>query len=477
MSRPLVAALLLVPLSASAAGQGGGFTAGDLYLLSPAIQGSSSDDGALVHVDLSAGSAGILVDTFTTPSQSFAVAFDPWRQRVVFRAGLDTVFEPTHLWAVDAAGNLDDLGFAGSVLSQFAPDGQGRIYMRQSSATTPFVYLDASGELNVLLDASGTQPFLLNGSGSTDMRGLIYDPGTHALFVASIGPLGACPGGATDKVNVRRLPLSADGTRVVGPEDCVSFEVSSTGENPVGWSHGPGGLLVLVIDTNTNAQEPRLQTVDPVTLAVSPFASNGSYLGAAATNAGTWCSALGQVVILDTGTDVLRAFGAGQTGAGNVLALTGSVSAAGSSGETVSLLQVPPSACAGGWGPYGAGLAGAGALVPRLVGSGCPQVAGAFTLSVDRGVGGAAGLLFVGLSPAAVPFKGGAFLVGGVLLQLPLALGGAPGVAGAGSLLVPAGLPADPLLQGLQIFLQAGLNDAAAVQGVSLSKGLRIEIG
>jgi len=67
--------------------------------------------------------------------------------------------------------------------------------------------------------------------------------------------------------------------------------------------------------------------------------------------------------------------------------------------------------------------------------------------------------------------------VGSILFKAALVLGGAPGVAGAGSLLLPAALPSDPSLIGLTIYLQAGLHDVAAIKDVSLTRGLRLEIG
>jgi hypothetical protein len=467
---------LLAPLHA----QGGGFAAGDMLLFSPVIQGLSSSSGALVYVQPGAGTATILVDTEGTATG--VAAFDPWRQRAIFRGS--PVSDPANfkLWAVDTSGALDDLG---SILPDFgdlAPTGDGRIYMQVhggAAANMPFAYLDQAGDLNTLLDTTGTMPFALEGNPFIDVRGMVYHPGTQALFVAS--PANAfgtgCSGATTDRVTIRKLPLSADGSRVVGPVQCTEFEVSASVEEvPVGWSLGPGGEPVLVVDTNSSAKEPRMVLVDPVAVTASTFASS-EYPSAAATNAGTWCSALGKVVILDTGADVLRAFGAGESGDGTMLTVTGTVSAPFSSGEGATLVEVPPSACQGGWGPYGTGLAGKGGFVPRLLASGCPQIGGAFTLKVDRAVGGASGMLFVGVVPAAVPFKGGTFLVGGLALQLPLALGGAPGAAGAGSVTLPAGLPGDPALQGVQIYLQGALHDAAAVKGASLTKGLRMEIG
>lgn len=472
----LLAPSLLAALAAPAPAQGGGFTAGDMYLYSASVNSPGGTTSALVHVDLSAGTADILVKTYSQGQSSGSVVFDPFRQRIIFDGTVAPNPEPTRLWAVDAAGQLEELSSLSLSLSGFAPTGDGRIYMHAAGNGQPFRYLDASNAMQVLLDDTGTQPFLMDGNFNFDVRGMIYDAGTNALVLATNGN-NVCAGGVANRINLRKLPLSADGTRVVGPITCAQYEVSTTGESAAGFSRGPAGQIVLVTDTNSNNQEPRLLLVDPVTLVISTFASNGPYGGAAATNAGTWCSALGQVVILDTLSDVLRAFGPGETGPGTVLALAGSVTSAGGSAEAVSLAEVPPSACGGAWMAYGAGLAGAGGLLPRLTGAGCPEVGGALTLGVDQAVGGANALLFVGLAPAAVPFKGGTFHVGALALVVALPLGGAPGVAGAGALSLPAALPGDPALAGLDVHLQVACEDAAAIKGAALSNGLRMEIG
>ncbi len=475
MRRSLAASLSAVLLAAafpipSASAQGSGLTAGDMYLLSGGL-------GALVRVDLSSGTASIAVDTSFTPAAAGAVVFDPYRQRIVFRGSIGPPSNPPYLWAVDGAGNLDPLILStGPSITAMSPTGDGRIYMRVSE-TPPFRYLDASNDMRTLMDETGAAPFMIDGSSNFDFRGMIYDAGTNALFISS--HLEGLCGGSAGRLNVRKLPLSADGTRVVGPVICSQFEVSASGENPVGWSHGPSGQLVVVVDTNSNDVEPRMVLVDPVTAGMSALASNGAPgVFAAATNAGTWNSALGKAVILDTGANVLRAFGIGETGAGTVLSISGEIlSPNGSSGEQAALCEVEPTACDGAWMAYGAGLAGAGAFVPRLTGGGCPEVGGSLTLTLDRAVGGASSVLFVGLAGAAVPFKGGTFYVGALVLSVPLPMGGAPGAPGAGALTLPAALPANPLLSGVNVHLQAAFTDGAAVKGASLTKGLRMTIG
>jgi len=137
----------------------------------------------------------------------------------------------------------------------------------------------------------------------------------------------------------------------------------------------------------------------------------------------------------------------------------------------------PPAGCGGSLTPYGSGLAGTAGFAPALSGSGCPEPGGAFTLQLTGGLGGAAGAIFVGLAPASAPFKGGTFLVDALLLQLGLVIGGPAGTPGAGSLTLPAALPAQPALRGLELELQAALQDGSAPAGVALSNGLRVLIG
>jgi len=141
------------------------------------------------------------------------------------------------------------------------------------------------------------------------------------------------------------------------------------------------------------------------------------------------------------------------------------------------LEYLPPSGCPGEWTAYGAALAGLGGLAPALSAAGCPQVGGAIALELSGGVGGAPGALFVGLSRGALPFKGGTLLVSSLVTQVNLVLGGAASVPGTGSLSLPVVLPADPVLQGFDVFLQGALQDLGAPQKVSLTAGLQMHIG
>lgn len=132
--------------------------------------------------------------------------------------------------------------------------------------------------------------------------------------------------------------------------------------------------------------------------------------------------------------------------------------------------------CAGSTASYGAGLAGSGNYVPYMAVNGCPAVGTAFTLDITSVRGAASGMMFVGLTQTAVPLLGGQFLVGSLVLSLPIAVGGTPGANAAGGLSLPVTLT-DPALTGLTITLQSAFFDSGAVLGVSLTNGVTMTIG
>jgi len=125
---------------------------------------------------------------------------------------------------------------------------------------------------------------------------------------------------------------------------------------------------------------------------------------------------------------------------------------------------------------YGTGLAGTGGIVPHLTTSGGSPVQdnGAFAIQLQNGRGGATAFVMVSLAPAARPQLGGTLLVDpsiGFFAAFPL--GGTPGVAGAGSLTIPANLGA---AVNLDLYLQAFVQDPGAVQGWAFSEGLHFRV-
>lgn len=477
----LVAAWALVAAVAVPVARASDFTAGDLFLYSPAVTGSSSVDGALVRIDPLTGNATLLVDFFATQSNPGSLAYDPYREGLIFCARLDSVLQPTHLWLVDGAGNRTDLGHEGLNFSTLAPTPFGHVYLRQGGLPGDLIrYLDEFNGLHTLLDDTGTAPFDLAPGAAATIQAMTYHAGTHALIVAS-GSNQAPPcgggGGVTAAVSIRRIPLSPDGTQVTGAVNCAEIEISTSGEVPTQWSAGPGGSLLLVVDTNSNAAEGRMVLVDPVTLALSTYASNGSYTGAAATSAGSYSSVLGKAVILDTFANVLRAYAQGESGNGVTITPSIPISSAGGTGEVATLVEVPGGGCDGQYTPYGVGLAGLAGFVPTLQATNCPVIGKAITLEIDDVRGGALGALFIGTTPASLPFKGGLLLVAPILVTLDLQVGGAVGQPATGALSIQVVLPNDPLWVGLSIHCQAGFADAAAVKGASLTPGMQIDVG
>jgi hypothetical protein len=474
----------LLGAGTGASAQGGGFHAGELFIYSQ-VQSAAYNGYAIARVDPVTGASSILAQTTGAYSaQGLGMAFDPYRQRLVFSATIGGTFN--HVWFADGAGNLTNITAAnypiGVYLDSFAPTRDGRLYCHHDGGnSTPLYWFDQANVLHPLYDSDGVTPFRIDNDPSYSYNGMIYDEATNSLFVASTKPKPGFPEWAT---NVRKLPLSADGTRVIGPVGNVQFEISpnpfqtTSGEYPRGWSHGPGGKLVLVVNSVDYLVMPRMLLVDPVTSAISVWGYTGDDLPPGVYNqtpGGAFSSALNKVVVVDYNNATLRAYAQGEVGGpGTVIATSPALSGY---GTTLQVASVPPSDCSGGWIAYGLGLAGKGNLVPTLTGAGCPEPGAPITLELGNAVGGAGAALFTGLSKAAQPFKGGTFHVGALLVSFNLPLGGAPGVAGAGSLSLPTVLPALPSLSGLSLFLQGACADTAAVLDVSLTQGLELEIG
>ncbi len=480
---------VLAFLGAEISAQGGGFHAGELFVYTNGLTSPGYTGGGIMRVDPVTGASSVLVQTLGAYDFTGSIAFDPYRQRLVFIAALPGV-DPSprnYLWFADGAGNVQNVSKPifpeGVLMNSIAPTRDGRIYAYAVINTTePLRWFDAANQIHVLYDADGVTPMKIDGDGSYLMNGMIHDAGTNALFVASTRPK---PGFPEAAVNVRKLPLSPDGSRVVGPVGNVQFEISanppaaSSGETPRGWSYGPNGQLVLVILSIDTEVMPRMLLVDPVTSAISVWGSNGDTMipnGVSTNTGGAYCSTLNKVVMSDYWNSKLRAYAQGSTGGPGSVIPTSPVSPTGN-GYYLNVVAVPPDACTGGWIAYGVGLKGAGDLVPKLIGAGCAEPGASITLKISNAVGGANAALFVGLSQGALPFKGGTFHLGSALLTINLPLGGTPGAAGAGALTLPTSLPALPALAGMSIYLQAACSDAAAVKGVSLTQGLELEIG
>jgi hypothetical protein len=472
-----VTALFLLSAGLHAAPQAGGFQPGELVLYSSRLTGNSSSSGGVVRIDPGTGAVStialLLGNSQLEPS---SLCYDPFRDRVVFLGGWPTVDDVKHLWAADAAGNMTDLGLPNTTLSSLTPGAGGRIYARGPSAATPLVYLDAANQLHTLMDAGGTQPFV---PPAWDARNLQYHAGLNALFVANFG---GSLWGCTSNVHpsVHRILLSDDGARAVSVDACVSMAIDPLGGgHPSGLSAGPGGQILIVVDTNSNAQQPRMQLIDPHTLAVTPFAANGAYVGAAATNAGTWSHVLGRAVVLDTFNDVLRTFAMGETGEGTVVVPSEVLSDPGSSGEFATLVEVPAQPCSGTIGTYCTATTTSDGCVPEITTGGCPSasagsgfmVRATFVHPTNLGL-----FLYGTQGPTVVPVLGGILCVASPFLRTPAQAAGGAGVCGGRFAFdFNAWVPVsnDPaLVAGAVVHGQYWFRDPPAVFGVGFSGGV-----
>ncbi len=330
----------LSPLAHSA-NDPGGFRAGDMYLYNSSLFGISTGNAGIMHIDAVGSSGQAILGPFGSLNLSAQqIAYDPFRDRILLASSLSGTGD-VHL--VDAAGSVQSMGLAGNLMSLLTPTGDGRIYMRrQGGPLSGIDYVDAAGNLHGLMNQAGTAPFELV-AGQSDLAGaMIYDPVTNSLFIATPDNSAACPGGATTDVNFHRVPLSVGGSQVNGAVSCAQFDVDmvSGSEDPVAFAYGPGGSLLLVVDTNSSFLQCRMLQIDPQTLVATPYACNGDYI-AGATSAGTFAPTRGQAVVLDTFSDNLRAFDGGEMGEGTVLPVAG-VSNPGSSGDEATLITIGP---------------------------------------------------------------------------------------------------------------------------------------
>jgi len=129
---------------------------------------------------------------------------------------------------------------------------------------------------------------------------------------------------------------------------------------------------------------------------------------------------------------------------------------------------------------YGAGVAGAGGLVPLLSSSGgAPRLGNPdYTVELSNGLGGAVAPVMLGFGAGALPFKGGVLLIdltAGPFLLFNLPLSGPAGVPGAGSFSLPAAVPVDPVIVGFSIYVQFFVPDPSVpLFGLAFSNGLQI---
>lgn len=315
-----------------------GFARNDLYLVSRALPTGAG----VVRIDPLTGATSLVLSCTDVTERSMPT-YDPFRDRIFLTARM-TATSLDALWIMDATGAVIQAPVPGPVPIQVAARGDGKVYLWSTGPT--FRYLAADDTVHDVLDASGVAPFQFLGPGSAIFDTWIYEPRTNSLFTASDTFNGQATCGSPEHICVRKLQLSLDGRRVIAPVASVDFCVrpNDQHESPEGFSFGPNGSLLLVIDDNFNDAgssgcQGRVVLIDPVTMSVSTYADPGPYVGAAACNAGLYDPVIGAALVLDTGNDVLRRFSLGGTGTGSIFASSG-LSRAPGSGEHARLIRV-----------------------------------------------------------------------------------------------------------------------------------------
>jgi len=476
--RAFVSLLLAVALAPAATAQTGPWTDGEILVRS---QVQLTGQSAIFRVIPESGATALLTTTQYWGGWAGLLVFDSYRGGVLSNMSMAPDNPQVYrLWLVSHDGTSTAMpGFTGS-LKALATAGDGRVffirYMGSGQGPMTIEYFDANNVIQTLKQSDGVTPF------QADVEHLLYDAPSNALIGSSSAGWAATSCSVPAGGSLYRIPLSADGLRVDAPMTCTSVPTTLLYAGEImGLDHLPNGNVLVTTASGWNGSpQDRLLSLNPVTLALASWAMPLQY----DVNGGIWSARLGKAIVhAHSGSawwepNGLRAFSAGQNNYGTHIptSLPLPIGDGYSPVESMAEVDVNGPACDGFQIPYGAGLAGNGGFVPLLGAIGCPDIGEIFTLSINAVVGAAPGILFVGLAPGAVPFKGGTFHLASVLLQFPITVGGTPGVANAGSLGLPA-LLSDPILAGVSIYLQAGFLDGAAIQGVSLTNGLRLQGG
>jgi hypothetical protein len=422
-----------------------GFTDGDIYLASTLLPTGAG----IARVDPASGVTTLVLSLFDLHAGS-TPCYDPFRDRIFF-TGRTMAGTSTALWTVDATGAAATVAVPGQVPVQVAARGDGKVYLWNSFRT--FRYLAADDSVHDLLDAAGGAPFDIGINGNV-FDSLIYEPRTNALFLASDTMSGLATCGAATNTCVRRIPLSADGTRVVGPVDSVDFCVrDDTFQGTEGFSLGPGGSLVLLVDDNTNDGQ-----------------LNGCH------------GRVDAVLVLDTLNDVLRRFDLGSAGTGAVFSVAG-LSGMGS-GEHARLIRVCRDCCSTPV-PYCTAGTTASGCNASIAGHGVASASATsgFAIDVTSMEGEKSGLIFYGVSgDTALPWgAGSSFMCVDAPVQRTT-IQGSGGTAGAcdGAMTLDwldyaaanPGALGTPFAPGAAVWAQGWFRDPPSPKGTSLSNAL-----
>ncbi len=398
------------------------------------------------------------------------IDFDAYRDAMVGFFAWEPlgVFQP-RLFAISEDGELTDLGFNSQTdkITGIAPTGDGRIYLQKKASGLHV--LDAFNVLHPVLDHNGVQFDLL-------FDQVHYDAASNSLIGASAFTQPASPCFEAGHFVVHRLPLTPNGLAMSGPISCNKYDVNA-GAWVMGLDPFPNGDLLLTLAGSSNITDDLMYRVSLPSLAISLWSATSLY----ALDGGVWNDTLARAILLDDISNELRTFSAGQTGPGVTLPVNvpvGDGTTGNSARNSMVDIEVSSAACTGSVIAFGERLEGTGGVEPKLGVVGCPVIAGSITFVVADALGQAGGILAMSAGTAPFPLVGGTFYVlPPFLVQLPLVTGGTQGVAGDGAALLPLPTPANGNLVGVPFYAQAGIADAGAVSGFSLTNAVKFTLG
>lgn len=304
------------------------FTAGDLYLL-------TTDDPvlatAIIRIDPHSGVASTFFDVPETPipaGQPFA--YDPFRDLLLYTDNDAGGGIP----ALDSSATPSRVAPGLARPTRFAARSDGILYLWYGSPRT-LRYLDASDTVHDLLNQAGSAAITFAAPAGVNV--MLYHASTNSLILVAEFGFAGCT--ATNDTCAIKVPLTPAGTQAAGPSVSAQVDIPSSTERPHGIGYGPGDSIYIAVDTNDNGQEPRMQLLNPVTMAFSPFASSGSFIGAAVISAGTYSSVAGVGLIFDSFANVIRAYTLGSSGAGTTFTDASGFSGTGHS-EIARLVEI-----------------------------------------------------------------------------------------------------------------------------------------
>lgn len=345
-----------------------------------------------------------------------------------------------------------------------------------TGATLSTINMAITGSTSVITQGHGLAVDPTNGSlyamvsllGQSAKELLQVDPATGACI--DIGNTLEKFAGITFDSSGQLWGISGDGGFVsealykIDKSTAVSTLVIQLGNGSVGESiafnpfdgklyHGSG---LGAINDPLNGQI--LETVDPVTLAVTPVTLSGGPRN------GLQCLAR---------LDATTLYSVDFTPTLLEISTSGVVTAVGTLdhlAKGIAWFDGP-----GQFTKYGNGCPGSGAFVPTLDGGGIPNAGSAISLSVGQALGGSQALLFFGLGTGSVPLNPSCALqVMPILPQLVIPLPMIGAGAGGGGITLPGVIPSN--ITPIDIFLQVLVGDPGAAGGVASTRPLRMHI-